>query len=111
MACHTSGRLRMRAVKWWSSSNFPHHNIEIAIDVDDGIPWAIAHVKCKDRDGAHRDERRYGDFKSPTGESIYGGNIWSGAARDPLIAEALRHASRAPSATATATAGVGDVWL
>jgi hypothetical protein len=97
-ACQRTGRIQLRAVKWWSSSNFPNHNIEIAIQVD-GRAWAIAHVKWNDRNGPTADNVQMATFKGPTGASIYGGNIWGAATRDALVAEALKHASKAPPAT------------
>ncbi len=92
---NTEGRLQMTAYKWWSSNNFPHHNIEIQLRID-GRQWAIAHVKWTDRTGPTTANVQMATFKAFNGQSIPNGNLWGGAARDLLVAESLKHTAKAP---------------
>ena len=70
----------MRAVKWWSSNNYPHHNIEIQLSIN-GRPWAIAHIKWKDRSGPTTTNVLMATFKASNGDSIPNGNFYSGTTR------------------------------
>jgi len=92
---NTDGRLQMTAYKWWSSNNFPDHNIEIQLRID-GRQWALAHVKWTDRNGPTTTNVQMATFKAFNGQSIPNGNIWGGAARDLLVAESLKHTAKAP---------------
>ena len=92
---NSDGRLQMRAHKWWSSNNFPHHNIEIQLRIDNR-EWAIAHVKWTDRNGPTTVNVQMATFKAFNGQSIPNGNLWSGPARDLLVAESLKHTAKAP---------------
>jgi hypothetical protein len=94
-SAHKAGTLTMRAVKWWSSKNFPHHNIEIALSIG-GRPWAIAHVKWNDRNGPDYTNVSMATFKAADGNSIPDGNIWGGTVRDLLVAESIKHKAKAP---------------
>ncbi len=92
---HTAGRVVLQPVKWWRSANFPHHNIEMRV-LADGRPWAVVHIKWKDRSGPTSANVQMMTFKGADGASIYGGNIWGGATYQTLLDAALQHAASAP---------------
>lgn len=94
-AAHKDGRTREEFRKWWSSPNFPNHNIEMMVFIDNWR-WAIVHIKWKDRLGPGRDNVQMATFKAADGSSIYGGNIWRGLAYDLLLTKALEFAKDYP---------------